>query len=496
MAITTYRNTLSTGYASTAVILQLESAFDWLGWHGGTVSGICTGVTSYSGWSQVGTSSTDFYDVRPKTSTRTTGIGSTASFYVDRNGGNVNNVEINRGGAGYQDGDSFVLAGEDIGGGNDMTVVIKTDGGSISYGSTNTFYDKGIDSNTSPWGVMRMQVAPNKIYGDTYWGFQLSGNTMYLTSGSSFFPVENPGGNNLTFSQSFYPNSWRGNYRMDVGYEGPLYTSAQFSDTSTNNLRNYDEFANMTFQSSNSFKLDLSVFRSALDPNFAVLSFRHPEKSSTKLGDNTYATFIIHNYTNDIWDNDYVYLGSMTEIARTRQGETGAQYPPQMEFSTTIGNKDYQEYPCARSAFHGYTQGSATNGVQGNMSDWWQSMTMDSQENYSNSTYCRIYYRNNDPDANNRSDFNQTDTGQKMPDGANYNAVIKGIPINTQIFPVPYYMPDDFVLIQFDYAAPDQNIQQWDTIEVSGSEIYTVINGVYNQTTRTRGILFCARTTG
>ena len=55
----------------------------------------------------------------------------------------------------------------------------------------------------------------------------------------------------------------------------------------------------MTFQSSNSFKLDLSVFRSSLDPNFAVLSFRHPEKSATKL-DHTY-TFIIHNYTNDIW---------------------------------------------------------------------------------------------------------------------------------------------------------------------------------------------------
>ena len=72
----------------------------------------------------------------------------------------------------------------------------------------------------------------------------------------------------------------------------------------------------MTFQSSNSFKLDLSVFRSGLDPNFAVLSFRHPEKSATKIGDNTYATFIIHNYTNDIFDNDYVYLGSITEIAK------------------------------------------------------------------------------------------------------------------------------------------------------------------------------------
>ena len=495
MAITTYRNTLSTGYASTAVILQLESAFDWLGWHGGTVSGICTGVTSYSGWSQVGTSNTDFYDVRPKTSTRTVGIGSTVSFAVYRNAGNVSQVEINRGGAGYQDGDSFTVAGEDIGGGNDMTVVIKTDGGSISYGSTNTFYDKGIDSNTSPWGVMRLEVAPNKIYGDTYWGFQLSGNTMYMTSGSSFFPVENPGGNNLSFSQSFYANSWRGNYKMDVGYEGPLYTSAQFSDTSTNNLRNYDEFTDMTFQSSNSFKLDLSVFRSSLDPNFAVLSFRHPEKSSTKLGDNTYATFIIHNYTNDIWDNDDVFLGSITQIAKSVGGETGSNYAPRMEFSTTLGTKDYQDSPVGRSAFHGYAQGTQYS-VDGEVSDYYTSMTMDSSHNYNPTYYNRIYYRNNDVDANERSDFNQVDTGRKMPDSANYNAVIKGIPISGKVMPVPYYMPDDFVLIQFDYAAPDQNIQQWDTIEVSGSEIYTVIHGVYNQTTRTRGILFCARTTG
>ena len=348
MAITTYRETAAPGWATTSVIFQLESAFQKLGWHGGTVSGICTGVTSYSGWSQVGTSSTNFYDVRPKTSTRTTGIGSTASFYVDRQSGNINNVEINRGGAGYQDGDSFVLAGEDIGGGNDMTVVVKTDGGSISYGSTNTFYDKGIDSNTSPWGVMRLQVAPNKIYGDTYWGFQLSGNTMYLTSGSSFFPVENPQGNNLTFSQSFYPNSWRGNYRMDIGYEGPLYTSAQFSDTSTNNLRNYDEFADMTFQSSNSFKLDLSVFRSSLDPNFAVLSFRHPEKSATKIGDNTYATFVIHNYTNDIFDNDHVFLGSVTEIC-----DSPNQTYNHFQNVTTLGGVTYQDYPKARSALHG-----------------------------------------------------------------------------------------------------------------------------------------------
>ena len=60
MAITTYRQSAAPGWASTSVIYQLEAAFAQLGWHGGTVSGIVTGITGYSGQSVVGTSSTDF----------------------------------------------------------------------------------------------------------------------------------------------------------------------------------------------------------------------------------------------------------------------------------------------------------------------------------------------------------------------------------------------------------------------------------------------------
>ena len=54
MAITTYRQTAAPGWATTSVIYQLESAFTQLGWHGGTVSGIVTGLASYSGQTQVG----------------------------------------------------------------------------------------------------------------------------------------------------------------------------------------------------------------------------------------------------------------------------------------------------------------------------------------------------------------------------------------------------------------------------------------------------------
>ena len=76
-----------------------------------------------------------------------------------------------------------------------------------------------------------------------------------------------------------------------------------------------------------------------------------------------------------------------------------------------------------------------------------------------------------------------------------FNAVIKGIPMQGHWLPMPYFIPDDFVFIDFNYGTPNANIQQGDTVTVSGSEIYTVITGSYNQTTRTRGLLVCARTT-
>jgi len=75
-----------------------------------------------------------------------------------------------------------------------------------------------------------------------------------------------------------------------------------------------------------------------------------------------------------------------------------------------------------------------------------------------------------------------------------YNSVIKGIPINGNLIPCPYYIPDDFVLIDFKLTASGQDLKQGDTITISGSEVYTVITGSYNKFGETAGILFCART--
>ena len=59
--------------------------------------------------------------------------------------------------------------------------------------------------------------------------------------------------------------------------------------------------------------------------------------------------------------------------------------------------------------------------------------------------------------------------------------------------PCPYFIPDDFCLIDLKLDQSEQNIRQGDTITVSGSEVYKVITGAYNKNQETNGIFFCAR---
>jgi hypothetical protein len=104
----------------------------------------------------------------------------------------------------------------------------------------------------------------------------------------------------------------------------------------------------------------------------------------------------------------------------------------------------------------------------------------------------RIYYRSASQSPE-RGLGGYGSYNRQISSNADFNAVIKGIPLNGQLVPIPYYLPDDFALIEFSYNLPGVNIQQGDTITVSPSEVYTVITGSYNQRTKTSGILFCAR---
>ena len=478
MAISTFRVRKAAGWARTDVIYGLEEAFSLIGWHGDTLSGIVTGVVSYSGNTDTGDDDTDYEDCRPKSGGTNIGVGNTCSFTIDRNNGAVNQVVVNRPGAGYADGDNLVIDKDQTNDTNDMTIVVAVD--ETGYGSTSTFYDKDINSNTAPWGVLRTNIGGNKVYGDTYWGFQVNGNTLYFTSGTSFNPYNN------STSTGGFGNSFRGDINFELA-QTPLDSDHRLQSSSVNNVI---DIASASFASSSSRVLELNIFRSGIDPKFCVFSYKHPDLSSTEIGDNTFATFIIHNYTPTISNFDEMFLGSITFI---NGGPSSSD--PYLVFTTYFGaqsnysNGWYQ----GRMAFAGYQTGSTYSNTEYYKQDYYYATSYTHKLAADEPS---IYYRNNTyAHSGNIQGMSNLST-KTPPDSVNHNAVIKGIPISGKLIPTPYYLPDDFVFIQIDIASNNQNIQQYDTVTISGSEVYTVIEGSYNQTTRTRGILFCARTVG
>ena len=186
-----------------------------------------------------------------------------------------------------------------------------------------------------------------------------------------------------------------------------------------------------------------------------------------------------------------MYLGSLTFI-----GAASASGEPYLAFTTYFGGQSNYSagYYMGRSALGGYQTGSSYANTDYYKIDRYYATTYNHELDADEPA---LYLRNNTHNTNGNFKGRTTLAGAKTsPDSLNYNAVIKGIPISGKMIPVPYYMPDDFVLIQFDNETANQNIQQYDTVTISGSEVYTVIEGSYSQTNRTRGILFCARTVG
>jgi len=377
-------------------------------------------------------------------------------------------------------------------------VVLPNDGSKVfaakSYGTSSTFWSKQASGSSSvyPWGCMRHVVQSNKKYGDTYRLFQMvSQNTLSMAVGSYFRPV---GG-----SPNVYESRFKGSANLDISYYENTSTSVLFTDTQANTsfvlASSYLGLPDICdANAGNAYSLDLNIFRSSIDPKFAVLSFKQPNLSSTSLSSNTGLTFIVHDFITDIWDLNYVFLSGITAII----GDPGNSTSPRLTFRTwgrggTAGNSN--AYPSLRAAEAGYEpMGSGSTG-----SSWYslntsprESVYMATSYPHTSSTYQRsqtMYYRTNDA-----TEPNTRNRGIGMPDESNFNAIISGIPLNSTYVPVPYYLPDDFVLVQFENASPSLNVQQGDTLVVqSGVEEYVVIQGSYNQTVKTRGILFCAR---
>jgi hypothetical protein len=211
------------------------------------------------------------------------------------------------------------------------------------------------------------------------------------------------------------------------------------------------------------------------------MSYRQPTLSSTKLRDNTFFTFIPHNFTTPVWDLDYVCLGGISIIEpNTNESQ---------HCTLTIDTIPYgcASYPTYNDRIAEAAYDWKNDGIE---AKYTSNLAYGSPDTYTYAYNPRLYNRDATYNTNDNTGYGSTVT---MDAGANYNAVVKGVPLNAMMVPSPYNMPEDFGLIDFIYDAPSVNIQQGDTITISETEVWTVIHGVYTQTTKTRGLLFVAR---
>lgn len=377
-----------------------------------------------------------------------------------------------------------------------ITIIVEPDDSNWNYtnvGSATTFWAKFSDPDANyPWGVLKHDIEPDKKYGITYRGFQVANNNQFsMHVGSDFFPNIGNYVNSNSYTGPFETNRLCGAEGVDMPYKvNASNNGTNFNDNDVplgGSETYYCQIpsSQFTYCNSNAYQLDLTSYKSGLDPRFVVYSYRQPTLSSTVLSANTFATFILHDHIGTIWDHDNVFTSGVTRV----RWATGNTQDPYVGFRTYVAGELYHRYDrdsSLRAAEHGYF--NIDIGTYNNSTPYADTYYKPNSYKTGNSLAAdqsRVYYRG----------LEDRNTNNGITSDLDFNAVIKGIPINSKLIPFPFYVPDDFVLIQFDYAGPSANIQQGDTVTVSASEVYEVIAGSYNQTDRTRGILFCARTT-
>jgi hypothetical protein len=475
MAATISTYTLPIGFSRADVLTQLEVIFSDLGFHAPGISGLITSLQSRSGGGSNAALSNQYYS--NASSTAVTGSGTGATFQVLRNSaGSITSVMVNRPGQDYVTGNTVTIPASEIGGAangaTDITVVVNAS--STTYGSASTYFSKDLTRN-DPWAVMRMEMDETKDYGFTYRGLYINtSNQLSFSVGSSFQPQTGDNYSDLGWGVG---TAYRGAQNLDCAQDVTGQNNRPFS---------FLQVPSYSLWSSNSFSLDINVYRSNLDPNCAFISFYQPDLSSTNLVQNTFLVFTLNKYTTPLWDLDYVFQGGVNTFVPNNVS-SGSQYVGIVNnfFATGIyGSPSVMK----RMAEFGF---SRTKTSAPAFADTYY-VNIQNDNYSSDSTVEKIYSRDSAYDVGYGNG-----PGATINSAADYRAVIKGIPVSGKIAPCPYYFPDEFVLIDFVITTPSQNIQPGDTVTVSPSEVYTVITGGYvtDATTSTKGVLLAVRST-
>ena len=414
------------------------------------------------------------------------------------NDNTLKNITIHNIATGWSDDEVFTIPGELVGGtattGDIRFGVTTPESSSNAYdgiasiktttiGGGSNLYQK---HNLGRFAILNVENDATKKYSNTFYSFYLDGDAssawkFYMQVGNGWEFLNYAG----TSSTSLTPDN---NWGRFSGYTGLDNSSNRHITSSTTSL------TLSTNSTPTAYPMQIRTFRAQApqDTDFAVIQFTQTINEKVE----PFATFNLHvgsGYGNGVFDLDEVFLGAITSyqpstsqyirLKTTVPGYTYSYYSTRRSFSNEPVDSESQ----ARNAYYGYMRGyNASNNVY---DDYYNNIKQDTY----NAT--AVYYRN--------STYDKYDN-VSMASGADYYKPIKTIPVSQKMVPCPYYLPDDFVLLQVVATPGLTEFRPGDTVTVSGSEIYEVISAGYaaQQTgldgvsnNSSEGMLFLARTT-
>lgn len=411
--------------------------------------------------------------------------------------GRISEVYIVSQGFGWTNNESVTIPGTSIGGSspsNDLIFGVQTSG-SVSNGdgkATIQVTNLGGGSNffqkhpEGSFAILKNINNSSKKYGTTYYSFSTDINNeyrMYINSGSGWNWLNSYGegaGGIGSDHQSSY-GYFTGVHGLDSQQS---YNYAARSDTSFTNF-NY-----ATTSTPTAYPLSIRTYRaqSPQDQNFAIIQFTQTINGSII----PFGTFTIHKgstFGSNIWDLEHLYIGTYTQYdIGSRDIYTYYRSPGRYAGSSIFPNKEStNQFSKSREASYGFLRDD-----YGELNRTRYTCNIDTDVDNNNNQHISIYYRNSTYD------------GYGISPEANYYKPIKGLPIDNGLVPCPYYMPDDFAMLQVSTTPGLTEFRPGDTITISPSEVYEIIlagyqtqqNGLDNiNNNSTIGMLLMARTT-
>ena len=415
------------------------------------------------------------------------------------NDGKLGGVTIHSIGSGWNTEEVITIPGEDVGFNattGDIRFGVRTpetstngyDGTAeiliTTVGGGSSMFQKHKDGH---FGVLKVENDPTKKYGYTYYCLTLlesasSNWTLYITSGSGWEWL-NRAGTNSSVAIGSSLGQFTGHQGLDWGASG--------RDPNHNSVCKFYVSNNST---PTSYPLQIRTYRAQApqDTNFSMIQFCSVINEVVTVN-STISFCVGDGYGSGTFDLDDVFLGGVVEYAptsddfRVRTWFPGYAYAGSYGTIYSVVQEPPTNYSIVRNAFYGYMRG-----------------------NTSATYFSDIYYQNiNSPDTDVTSVYYRNNTYDKylgigIGSNADYFKPIKTIPISQKMIPCPYYLPDDFAILQVTTTPGLISFRPGDTVTISASEVYTIVvpsytsqntglDGISNNTTS--GTLLLARTT-